>query len=81
MEGKIALHGNEDNLKHLLPSDSTRFIPTGLRIVESIVSLFCWNIIEADMKSSFLQTGNVTIDIHVKPPRKSQTKMTHLWVV
>ena len=40
LKAKISPHGNEEDLKDVLTSDCTTCPPTGLRVVESIASLY-----------------------------------------
>lgn len=81
LKARIAPHGNEDTLKDLLTKDCTTCPPTGLRILESIASLFGWTLHKADVKAAFLQTGTAQRDVYVRPPKESKMKGSHLWVL
>lgn len=81
LKARIAPHGNEDDLKELLSKDCTTCPPTGLRILESIASLFAWTLYKADVKAAFLQTGTAQRDVYVRPPRESKMKGSHLWAL
>ena len=82
LKARIAPHGNEDNLKNILSKDCATCPPTGLRILESIASLYNWKLYKADVKAAFLQTGEVKTDVlYVRPPKESSMKSTHLWLL
>lgn len=81
LKARIAPHGNEDDLKDTLSKDCSTCPPTGLRILESIASLFGWTLYKADVKAAFLQTGLAQRDVYVRPPRESEMKGTHLWLL
>ena len=81
LKARIAPHGNEDNMRDILNKDCTTCPPTGLRILESIASLFSWKIHRADVKATFLQTGEAQRNVYVRPPKESQMKSTHLWLL
>lgn len=81
LKARIAPNGNEDALKDILTKDCTICPPAGLRIVESVASLFGWNVYKSDVKSAFLQTGNAERQIYVKPPRECKMRSTHLWLL
>ena len=81
LKARIAPHGNEDDMKNILSKDCTTCPPTGLRILESIASLFSWKIHRADVKAAFLQTGEAQRNVYVRPPKESQMKSTHLWLL
>lgn len=52
-KARTAPHGNEDDLKNILTKDCTICLSTGLRMVESITSLFDWNVYHANTISLF----------------------------
>lgn len=78
---RIAPHGNEDDLKTTLSKDCATCPPTGLRILESIASLFGWALYKADVKAAFLETGAAERDVYVKPPVESRMRATHVWLL
>ena len=81
LKARIASHGNEDDLKSELHIDCSTCSPTGLRILKSVASLPGWTVCKADVTAAFLQTGITQRDVYVRPPRESQTKTTHLWLL
>ena len=81
LKALIAPHGNEDDLKSKLHKDCSTYSPSGLRILESAASLHGWTFYKADVTAAFLQTGIAQRDVYVRPPRESQTKTTHLWLL
>ena len=63
LKARIAPHGNEDDLKDVLSKDCMPCPPTGIRILESLASLFGWPVYRADVKAAFLQTGDSPVYI------------------
>ena len=80
-KARIAPHGNENDFKNDLSKDCATCPPTGLRILESIASLYKWKLHKADVKAAFLQTGQAKRDVYVRPPKESSMKSTHLWLL
>lgn len=78
LKARIAHHGNEDDLKHLLNKDCPTCPPTGLRVLDSISSLCGWTVYNADVKAAFLQTRKAYGDVYVRPSRESGMKATHM---
>lgn len=81
LKARIAPHGNEDDLKNELHKDCSTCSPTGLRILESVASLHGWTVYKADVTVAVLQTGIAQRDVYARPPKESQTKTTHLWLL
>lgn len=79
LKAGIAPHGNKDDLKDVLTKDCTTCPPTGIRIIESIVTLNGWTIALGDLKTAFLKTGEAKRSVFVKPPPESKIRCTHLW--
>lgn len=71
LKAQIAPHGIEENVNDSLTSDCSTCSPTSLRIIESISLLFGWTLYKAVIESAFLQTGDESRDVYVKPPRES----------
>lgn len=78
LKARIAPHGNEDNLKDILSKDCTTCPPTGLRVLESIVSLHRWKLYKADVTAAFLQTGAADRGVYVRPPTESRMRSSHM---
>ena len=81
LEARIAPHGNEDDMKNILSKDCRTCPPTGLQILESITSLLHWTIHRADVKAALLQIGEAQRNVYVRPPKESQMKSTHVWIL
>lgn len=81
LKARIAPHGNEDDLKDVLNKDCSTCPPTGLRMLESVASPFGWTVYKADVEAAFLETDEAQRDVYVLPPRKIQTRATHLWLL
>ena len=80
LKARIAPHGN-DNLKNILSKDCATCPTTGLRILDSIASLYNWKLYKADVKAAFLQTGEAKRDLYFRPSKESSMKSTHLWLL
>ena len=81
LKARVAPHGIEDELKTVLSKDCSTCPPTGLRILESIASLYGWTVYKGDVSAAFLQTGKAERDVYVRPPRESSMRSTHLWLL
>lgn len=81
LKARIAPHGNEDDLKHLLTKDCAICPPTGMHILESIASLYGWKIVRGDVKTAFLQTGKPNRDVYVKPPAECKRRNEEFWLL
>ena len=81
LKARIAPHGNEDSMRDELTTDCATCSPAGLRILESIASLFGWTIVRVDGKAAFLQTGKAQRKVYVIPPAESRMKATHCWLL
>lgn len=81
LKARIALCGNEDNLKHFLTTDCTVFPPSGLQIFESIAARFGWIVKRSYVEGAFLKTGNAEREVIVRPARESKMRSTDLWLL
>lgn len=62
LKALTASHGNEDDLKDQLYTDCTMCPPNGIRLLQSIASLFGWKIFDVDALTAVLQTGDAEQD-------------------
>lgn len=81
LKARIAPHGNEDDLTHTLSPRCSTWTPTGLKISESIASLFGWRTCKADMESGFWRTGYASRDVYVRPRTERRKKSTRPWLL
>lgn len=68
-------------MRSVLSKACTTYAPTGLRLLESIASVFGWTISQADVKVAFLQIGEAQTSLYVRLPRKSKLKYSYLWLL
>ena len=80
MKSRIAPHGNKDEQRFDLRTDSATCPPTGIRIVTSIARIFKWILVKIDFKSAFLQTGKALRDVYVIPPYESRDRQFY-WLL
>lgn len=72
MKAWIASHGNKDQKRSTLKTDSASCVPVGIRIVAAITTFHKWRLLEIDVISTFQQTGKALHDVYVIPPTKSR---------
>lgn len=80
IKARIAPHGNEDSLKHIVKSDCAMSSPTSIRYILTIAALNRCVISRADVKFAFLETGQAQRDVFVRTPRESADKR-HYWLL
>jgi len=80
IKARIAPHGNKDDMKDDLKTDSATCSPVGVRVLKSICVTMGWRVAKIDFKSAFLQSGAVERDVYVVPPRESKDRF-HYWLL
>lgn len=70
MKVRIVPHGNHDDEKDDLRKDSSNASLFVVRLMLSLVTFLGFRIGTADIKGAFLQSGPITRDIYVRPPRE-----------
>lgn len=70
LKTRIAFHGNEEDVRHILSKDCTTCPPTGLCILESVESLNGWTLYKADVKAVCLHAGEAQRVVYVRPLKK-----------
>ena len=67
MKARIAPHGNKNNDRDKLKTDSSQCPPSGIQILTLIATMIQWPISKIDFVSPFLQTGDANRDVYVIP--------------
>lgn len=70
MKAGIVPHGNHDDLKDDTRKDSSNASLFVVRLMLSIVTFLGFRIATADIKGAFIQSGPITRDIYIRPPRE-----------
>lgn len=81
LKARIAPHVNEDRDKEELTTDCATCSPSGIRVVKSMASLKGWKLKRGDAKGAFLKTGDAERDVWMIPPRESDMRKTHRWLL
>lgn len=55
--------------------------PVRMRIIFSTAALCKWRLTKLDVKSTFLQTGDVGCDVYVMPLRESPDRGRYFWLL
>lgn len=71
LKARILPHGNRDNDKNLLRADSPSMKPEVLRMMCSFAIDYGCKLKSIDIKTAFLQTGELEREVHVVPPKES----------
>ena len=79
MKARIVPHGNHDDQKDEVPKDSSNAPLFIVRLLLSLVSFLGFRVGTADIKIAFLQSGPITRDFYVRPPREWSTVRSILW--
>lgn len=81
LKARIALHGNEDKLRHEHRSCRAMCSKVGMRINLSTASLFGWPLSKIDVKTACLQTEQPERDVFETNPRESDDGGKALWLL
>lgn len=68
LKARIALHGNEDSIKHDLRSDCSMYASLDALTLISIATVCKWRLSRVDVRSAFLQTGAAEHSLYVISP-------------
>ena len=79
LKARIVPHGNHDNEKDSIRKDSSNASLFVVRLLLSLVTFLGFKIGTADIKGAFLQSGPITRQIYVRPPREWQGQRGVLW--
>lgn len=77
LKARLVARGYEEENK--ISSDSPTCSKDGLRILLSISSQKDWKIHSVDIKTAFLQGGDIERTLYLKPPKEASTK--NLWLL
>ena len=78
LKARIVPHGNRDKDRELLRSDSPSMKPEVMRMVCSFAVDMGYDLKAMDIKTAFLQTGELKREVYMKPPKEAQDTK-HLW--
>lgn len=70
MKARICPHGNEDDEKNVIRKDSSNAQLAIVRLMLSLVTFLGFSIKTADIKGAYLQSGPITRELYVRPPRE-----------
>ena len=70
LKARTATHENEDDMRSMTASDGTKCLPTGLGMLESMLSLKKLVLYKAYVKKSFLKPDKATIRVFVNLPKE-----------
>lgn len=87
LTSRTAAHGIQDRMKTKLTTDCPTCPSAGLRILDSIASLYGWKEYKANVQSAFLQAGTAardvlclsTIDMHLQIKSVAATHCRCVW--
>lgn len=79
MKARIVPHRNHDTEKDEVRKDSSSAPLFVVRLLLSLATFLGFRIATADIKGAFLQSGSITRDIHVRPPRELKGTRGILW--
>lgn len=79
LKARIVPHGNHDNEKDCIRKDSSNAPLLVFRLLLSLVTFLGLRIGTADIKGAFLQSGPITRQIFVRPPREWPGLRGLLW--
>ena len=79
MKARIVPHGNHDDEKDNVRKDSSNASLFVVRLLLSLATFLHYRVGTADIKGAFLQSGPITRDIFVRPPREWPSKRGTLW--
>ena len=79
LKARIVPHGNHDDEKDNVRKDSSNAPLFVVRLLLSLATFLGFRIGTADIKGAFLQSGPITRQIFVRPPREWTSSRATLW--
>lgn len=79
LKARLCPHGNRDKMKDTIRKDSATAQFDVIRLICSIASILRMRLGCIDVKGAYLQSGPITRDIYVKPPRECNVPRGILW--
>lgn len=79
LKGRIVVHGNRDDDKDLVRSDSAAADMMIVRLVISLAAMLGFNLATADIKGAYMQSGPIRREVYVRPPRDCFRKRGVVW--
>lgn len=79
LKGRLCPHGNHDDLKGKIRSDSATAQWEVIRLLLSLVVILRFFIGCVDIKGAYLQSGSITRLLYVRPPRECGGMRGKLW--
>ena len=70
LKSRIVAHGNEDREKDSIRKDSAAAQFVVIRILLSLAAILGLRLAKIDVKKAYLQSGPISRDIYVRPPRE-----------
>lgn len=79
LKGRIVVHGNRDDEKKTVRSDSAAADMMIVRLVASLAAILGFELGTADIKGAYMQSGPITREVYVRPPRDCYRKRGVVW--
>lgn len=79
LKGRIVVHGNRDDDKDLVRSDSAAADMMIVILVISLAAILGFNLATADIKGAYMQSGPIRREVYLRPPRDFYHKRGVVW--
>lgn len=79
LKARLVLHGNHDAEKDTIREDSSNAPLFIVRLLQSLATFLSFKIGTTNIKGAFLQSGPITRQIYVRPPREWTGQRGVLW--